>query len=89
MTRLPDSRSEQAVAWQSTPSGYAARVDGEAWSIAVGDYPEEPLYTLSIEDVAIASFYDWPAAWKRVEKKPADQRQRLAQEYAEIARIEA
>lgn len=44
---------------------YAAEVDGTRWLIRLGDFPDEPLYTLVIEGKAVLEFDDWPPTWRR------------------------
>ena len=39
--------------------------DNMVWKIRVNDFPEEPLYTLLINDSAIIDFDDWPENWDR------------------------
>ena len=44
---------------------YVAEVDGERWTIRLGDFPDEPLYALAIDGVEVLRFDDWPPLWAR------------------------
>ena len=60
--------SETPVVWRCTPDvdrPYGAVVAGRVWSLALGDFPDEPLYTLEIDGEAVGSLVDWPSAWAR------------------------
>lgn len=60
---------DRRVSWRSRPQDpehpFEAEVDGERWLIRLGDFPEEPLYTLLIDGEAVLTFDDWPATWRR------------------------
>lgn len=59
---------ERAIAWRKGPDPeyiWEAEVDGARWSVRLGDFPAEPLYTLLVEGREVASFDDWPPAWRR------------------------
>jgi hypothetical protein len=42
-----------------------AVVTSKEWSVLVNGFPEEPLYTLTIDGVEAMDFDDWPANWSR------------------------
>ena len=44
---------------------YEATVEGVKWVLRLGDFPEEPLFTLLIDDNEIGTFDDWPESWVR------------------------
>ncbi len=44
---------------------FEARSEGRLWRVLLGDFPDEPLYTLQIEATTIGSFDDWPGLWDR------------------------
>lgn len=58
----------RAIVWSKGPDPefiWVAEVDGERWTIRLGDFPAEPLYTLVIAGREARSFDDWPPAWRR------------------------
>lgn len=63
-----DARLRRAITWSKghDPSVmYTAEVDGARWTIRLGEFPDEPLYTLAIDGIEVLSFDDWPPAWTR------------------------
>jgi len=36
------------------------------WKIRLNDFPEEPMYTLIVEEKEVLNFTDWPDSWKKV-----------------------
>ncbi|MBL8191377.1 MAG: hypothetical protein JNK38_25395 [Acidobacteria bacterium] len=48
---------------------FAAIIDGEQCLIRLNDFPEEHLYTLLVDGVAVADFDDWPVTWVKAEGK--------------------
>ena len=44
---------------------WVARVGSEDWIVSIGDFPDEPLYTLTVDGNHIGDFDDWPSAWTR------------------------
>ncbi len=42
-----------------------AKVGRAQWELRVNDFPDEPLYTLFVDGVAVGHFDDWPRAWDR------------------------
>ncbi|MGH9803027.1 MAG: hypothetical protein ACRD82_21895 [Blastocatellia bacterium] len=48
---------------------YSAMIEGEKCLIRLNDFPDEHLYTLLANGIAVADFDDWPAAWLKVEAK--------------------
>lgn len=58
----------RAIAWLKGPDPeyiWVAEVDGRPWVIRLGDFPDEPLYTLLVDGRPALEFDDWPAAWQR------------------------
>ena len=56
------------VAWGATPNAfvpYVAQVSGSEWALLLGQFPEEPMYTLFIDRVGVGAFDDWPPTWSR------------------------
>ena len=65
-----DARLRRAIVWSKGQDAlkeelYVAEVDGARWTIRLGDFPDEPLYTLAIGGTEVLSFDDWPPAWTR------------------------
>lgn len=44
---------------------FQAIVEGEAWNVRLNDFPDEPLYTLIIDDKEVVHFDNWPQDWKK------------------------
>jgi molybdopterin/thiamine biosynthesis adenylyltransferase/rhodanese-related sulfurtransferase len=66
-TKVRDYLAEK-IAWRKTadPSyPYETEIDGEPCVIRLGDFPDEHLYTLLVDDVEVIAFDDWPTQWKR------------------------
>ena len=56
------------VIWSRTDDihhPFSAQVDGQVWVIRLAEFPEEPLYTLIVDDSVIGSFSAWPEGWQR------------------------
>lgn len=59
---------EEKVAWNpgADPSfSYEADFNGERMVIRLNDFPDESLYTLLVDNEAVAHFDDWPEQWNR------------------------
>ncbi len=59
---------EEKIVWTegTDPSyPYQAKLNGAKLLIRVNDFPDENLYTLVIDDLAVAGFDDWPGQWIR------------------------
>ena len=57
---------ERAIQWTGTDDvdyPYEALVDGGRWRLRLNDFPDEPLYTLFIEDREWGHFDDLPPSW--------------------------
>jgi hypothetical protein len=39
--------------------------DGHRWQVSLGEFPDEPMFTLLVDGKRIESFDDWPSAWIR------------------------
>jgi hypothetical protein len=44
---------------------YTAMVNNHKWVLRLNDFPEEPLFTLFIDDEEWGHFDDWSPVWKR------------------------
>jgi len=58
----------QHVAWSSSKDlsfFYTANVGGEKWDIRLGDFPDEPFYTLIRDQYPNFQFNDWPSFWEK------------------------
>lgn len=58
------------VKFGRTESGefpYKATVENRNWIIRINDFPEEPFYTLIIDEEEIVNFDTWPSDWERPE----------------------
>ena len=42
---------------------FKATVDSQIWKLRVNNFPDEPMYTLFINDKAILTFDDKPSTW--------------------------
>ena len=61
-------RLNRKLTWRRTDDvdhPWATEVDGEQWRARLNDFPDDFMYTLVIDDVAIGSFNDWPESWSR------------------------
>lgn len=59
---------QQSLVWRGTGDAirpYRTSVGDKALTIRLGDFPDEPLYTLIIDGSPVAAFDDWPANWCR------------------------
>ena len=66
----PDFHSllETPISWTATDdmdTPWNASVGGHSLAVQMNDFPDESLYTLIVDDDAVANFDDWPAAWNR------------------------
>lgn len=58
---------ETDISWSQTNNPefkYHAAVDKDKLVLRINDFPEEPLYTLIVNDEVLTSFSDWPEDWK-------------------------
>lgn len=68
MNKRLDEFFNREISWSRTDDDefpYEATVKGEHARIRVNDFPEEPLYTLLINDAPEIDFDDWPDPWRR------------------------
>lgn len=59
---------QTATAWTacgSSTGASEARVGPTQWRVTLGDFPDEPLYTLFVDGNRVGDFDDWPAVWTR------------------------
>jgi hypothetical protein len=60
--------TETPIAWTHTGDGEVPyRADEDGWNllIRVNDFPDQPLYTLFVDEIKISDLEDWPPAWTR------------------------
>jgi len=44
---------------------YIANVENSIWKIKLNNFPDEPIYTICIDEKSVMSFNDWPdEVWK-------------------------
>lgn len=43
---------------------FTAIIEGERWTLRLNDFPDEPMFTLFIDDEEIGSFDDVPPYWR-------------------------
>jgi hypothetical protein len=63
-----DEFLKQKLKWEKTPDALhplRTQADGQELRIRIGDFPEEPMYTLLVGDQEIVQFDDWPKDWRR------------------------
>ena len=63
-----DEWLNQKLKWERTPDALhpmVTQVDGRQLRIRIGDFPEEPMYTLLEGDTEVLQFDDWPRTWQR------------------------
>jgi len=56
------------INWEATGNPlypYKVQIDGKEWFIRLNDFPEEPHYTLLIDNLEMFNFDDWPVDWIR------------------------
>ena len=56
------------IVWEHTGDGefpYRAQVQGQTFIIRINDFPDEPVYTLIIDDDEFEDIEDWPPIWVR------------------------
>ena len=63
---------KQNINWLQAPENNAhimhvTNVSGNEWKIRVNDFPDEPCYTLIINNKEIMHFDDWPSFWDRTD----------------------
>jgi len=59
---------QTAVRWHESGNPerpWCATVGSAQWEVQVNDFPDTPLYTLFVGDVAVGDFDDWPPVWTR------------------------
>lgn len=59
---------EKKIAWLPADDAehpYEALVEGKTWQIRIGDFPTEPMYSLLIDGLDVATFDEWPVAWSK------------------------
>ena len=61
---------ESKVNWIKNPKNnqhilYVAKIDGADWKIRLNNFPEEPMYTLNIDQKNVLHFNDWPKNWRK------------------------
>ena len=64
-TLLQESLAKK-VSWTQTHdpiTPWLATVERDTWTLKVNDFPNEPMYTLLINDQEVGSFDDWQPHW--------------------------
>jgi len=57
-----------AIVWGKTDDvdyPYEAKAYNHKWRLRLNDFPDEPLFTIFIDEMDIGDFDDWPRNWKR------------------------
>jgi hypothetical protein len=65
-SRTESEVCNKPILWQETEDPdfpYDAVVDGDRWRLRINDFPEEPLFTLFINDEEWGHFDDLPPLW--------------------------
>ena len=63
-----DEVFHRRISWKETEDvdfPYEADVEGAHWKLRLNDFPDEPMFTLFIDDAEFGHFDDWPPSWKR------------------------
>jgi hypothetical protein len=60
----------KSLLWEILPDSvlpyvYQTQVGAETWRIRLNRFPEEPLYTLIVDEKEIIHFTEWSAEWKK------------------------
>ena len=58
----------KSIDWSRTRSSeypFECSIDGHHYQIRINDFPNEPMYTLLIDQKEIEHFDDWPQSWKK------------------------
>jgi uncharacterized protein YjaG (DUF416 family) len=61
-------RMARDVTWSASGDPrrpWTAQVGDERWHIGIGDFPDEHLYYLVVDDAVVGPFHDWPDRWTR------------------------
>ena len=61
-------RLTREVSWRDTNDvnyPWSTEVSGEIWRIGLNDFPDDLMYTLTVNDKIIGKFHDWPERWHR------------------------
>jgi hypothetical protein len=62
--------ADSPITWEDTGDSvvpYRAQVANHIFTVRINDFPDEPLYSLLIDDQEIADLEDWPTAWTQPE----------------------
>ena len=62
------ARLNQLVTWQRTGDLFIpwnSQVEGQTWEARINDFPDEYMYSLSIDGTLAGDFHEWPEAWDR------------------------
>jgi hypothetical protein len=63
-----DQLMKQKLEWVKTSDPLhplRTKAEGKELRLRIGDFPEESMYTLLVDDQAVTEFDDWPKAWVR------------------------
>jgi hypothetical protein len=59
---------KQKLSWVKTTDvlhPLRSTADGKQLRVRIGDFPEESMYTLIVDDQPVMEFDDWPKNWAR------------------------
>ncbi|AHX12839.1 hypothetical protein CH75_05720 [Dyella jiangningensis] len=59
---------QKVIAWSAMDDGdrvLKSVVDGQSWILRLNDFPDEPLFTLLVDEKEIIHFTQWPKNWVR------------------------
>jgi hypothetical protein len=63
-----DDLRHQPIDWQETEDPdfpYEAQLAQTRLRLRINDFPDEPLFSLFVDDRHVADLDDWPGHWKR------------------------
>jgi hypothetical protein len=67
-TRELGALMAREVTWSTTGDldyPWAAAVNGQQWQVRLNDFPDDLMYSLTIDGKSVGGFHDWPEAWQR------------------------
>ncbi|HBG74134.1 MAG TPA: hypothetical protein DDW79_01565, partial [Anaerolineae bacterium] len=56
------------LSWSATGNPdvhWKTEVDGDSWQVRLNDFPDEVMYTLTVNGEVAGDFHDWPKGWQR------------------------
>jgi len=70
-----DDYLKMNVTWSRTEDPvvlWRAEVGTRRWAVRINDFPEEPLYTLIVDEEEVGDFDNWPPEWIRGDDAAGD-----------------